>query len=110
MARIETWLCCDLKRMTTVQSLPGKVFDKNSGNQIGVIVTDGGAPAVLSGNVYGFIVLSDGSTKKVNGALSGNRAYIVIPQEVYRTPGPVSIAVKIGTTTVCAINGVIGGG
>lgn len=110
MARIETWLCSDLKKMPSVENLPGKVFDPTAGNQIGVVVTDGGAPADLSGAVQGFIVLSTHETLKVNGTLSGNRAFIIVPQTVYQTPGAVSITIRIGTTTVGAVNSFIGGG
>ena len=108
MARFETWLTSDLKKMVQVQPLAGVVFTSdNAGNLIGVQITDDGEPAVVSGGVMGYVIRSDGGTVVIPGTLVENRASIVLPSSAYAVPGAISIVIKIGTTTVGACTGYV---
>lgn len=103
MAVFETWLKSDLKKPLTVKPLPGNLFSAdNQGNLIGVEVMDGGSPAVLSGDVTGYVIRADGATLPISGTLDGNRASIVLPASAYAVIGHISIVIKVGTTTVGA--------
>lgn len=108
MAQVETWFNQDIKQAVKVRYLDGNVFSMdNSGNIIGVNVYDGGEPATLGGTVSANIIRSDGVTVAAVGTLSGNKAYVVLPQDAYTVPGVISIIIKLtsGTnvTTLCAI-------
>lgn len=108
MAMIETWYTQDLQNPVQVHHLHGNVFSQdNQGNLIGVNVMDDGDPATLSGTVSGNVIRSDGATVAVTGVLTGNQAYIILPQTAYAVPGVVSIVIKLtgggSTTTLCAV-------
>ena len=103
MAVFETWLRSDLKKPMRVVELSGNLFSAdNGGNLIGVEVLDGGQAASLSGSVYGYVIRADGATVLIDGTLTQNRASIVLPASAYVVIGPVSIVIKVGTTTVGA--------
>lgn len=103
MAMIETWLRTDLKKPVAVEQLTGKLFSgDNQGNLVGVEIMDGGQPATISGNVMGYIIRADDATVVVEGTLTNNKAYIVLPQSAYIVVGRVSIVIKVGTCTVGA--------
>lgn len=109
MARIETWLDCDLLKPAPVLYPEGRLFSQdNKGNLIGVRVTSGGEPVSLTGNgVTAYCILADGSTVPVAGSISTNKASVVLPEAAYAVPGLVNIIVKLtnGTdvTTIGAI-------
>ena len=108
MAKIETWFNQDLKEPVKVRHLDGVVFSAdNKGNLVGVNVFSDGSPVTLSGSCTGYCVLATGAQIPVAGTISGNRAYIILPDSAYNVPGPINIILKIlsGTdvTTVCAV-------
>ena len=108
MARIESWFNQDLKQAVKVHYLDGNIFSAdNAGNMIGVNVFDNGSPASLSGSISGSVIRSDGGMVAIEGVLSNNKAYVVLPEAAYAIPGPISIIIKItsGTdiTTLCAV-------
>ena len=108
MARIESWFTQDLKEPVKVRYLDGNVFSADSnGNMIAVRVFDGGEPATLSGTVSANIIRADGATIVVAGTLNNNVADVVLPQDAYAVPGPISIAIKITNgndiTTLAAV-------
>lgn len=108
MARIETWLKCDLKQMVQVEKLNGNMFSADNGaNRVGVIVTDNGADVTLTENVTGYVIRQDDATVVVVGSTTGNRAYIDLPTSAYVVPGLISIVIKLGTTTVGACCGLV---
>ncbi len=108
MARFETWLKSDLSALIHVEELQGSFFTADvEGNLIGVEVFNNGQPANLAGAVTAFVIRSDDETVLINGALSGNRASIILPASAYVTAGPVSIVIKVGTTTVGACHGYV---
>ena len=100
MAYIETWIQTDLSQIPKVHDLKGVLFSSDSSaNLIGVEVTDNGEPVVLEGNVKGYVVLSNGVTKKINGSYRNNsKVYIVLTNAVYSVPGPVDIYIKLQST------------
>lgn len=101
MARIETWLDCDLKKIIRVHEIKGNVFTQDHlGNLIGVRVYDNGEPVTLAGSVNGYCILADGSTVPVDGDrdTSGNRAWIILPQSAYAVPGTIRITIKLTET------------
>ena len=101
MARIETWLDCDLKKIIRVHAIKGNVFTQDHlGNLIGVRVYDNGEPVTLAGSVNGYCILADGSTVPVDGDrdTSGNRAWIILPQSAYAVPGTIRITIKLTET------------
>lgn len=111
MARIETWLICNLGTPVEVKYLDGHMFTMdNQGNLIGVEVynTDG-TPATLSGTISGNVVRADGKTVAIaNGTvIDGYKAYIILPQAAYAKVGPIRITMKLTSgsviTTLCAI-------
>ena len=108
MAMIDTWFDQDLQQPVQVRYLDGNVFSQdNKGNLIGVNIYDGGEPAVVSGTVTAYVVRSDGGTVPATGVLSGNQAYVILPEAAYAVPGVISIAIKLtgggSTTTLCAV-------
>lgn len=108
MAVFETWLKNDLKKPVKVKQLEGNLFSAdNGGNLIGVEVMNNGQAASLSGGVIGYIIRADGKTVVINGSLSGNRATITLPASAYVVVGQISIAIKVGTTTVGACTGYV---
>ena len=108
MAVFEKWLTSDLKKPLRVARMTGEFFSQDSlGNLIGVEVLDNGEAASLSGGVFGYVIRNDGNTVLVNGTLSGNKASITLPASAYAIVGPVSIVIKVGTTTVGAVQGYV---
>ena len=95
MAMVETWVYQDLKEPVRMVYPKGNFYeDDNKGNLVGVRVFNGDSPAVLTGSCVGYCVLSNGASIPVNGAVSGNTAYIVIPSSAYAVPGPVIVVIK----------------
>lgn len=108
MAVIESWFDQDLKAAVKVRYLDGVVFDAdNKGNLVGVRVFSDGSPVNLSGSCAGYCVLANGNSIPVIGTVSGNTAYIILPDTAYSVPGPINIILKLtsGTTvtTLAAI-------
>ena len=101
MAVIESWVRCDLKKPVQVQMMGGNLFSMdNQGNKIGVEVFDNGEAATIGGTVSGNVIRADGATVAVTGTLSGNKAYIVLPQAAYAVPGFITIVIKLTTSSV----------
>ena len=92
----ETWLSCDLNEGVLVTPLAGNVFSQDKlANKIGVIVTKGGEAVTLSGTVQGSIIRADENTVVVEGELSGNRAWIILPETAYACVGAIQITIRI---------------
>ena len=99
----ETILHSDLQKLVQVEQLTGNMFSAdNGGNKITVEILDGGAPATVSGAVYGYVIREDGKTVVMEGTLSGNKASIVLPASAYAVIGKISIVIKVGNTTAGA--------
>lgn len=106
LARIETWLKCDLKKPVKVHSLDGNVFSADSeANLIGVEIYDTGQAAQITGAVHGYAIREDGATVIIDGTLSGNKASVILPVSCYTVVGRLSVVIKVGTMTVGAVTG-----
>lgn len=108
MAIIESWFRQDLKEPVHVQMIQGNVFSQDEqANLIGVVVTDGGETAALSGSVAASIIRADGATVAQAGTLSGNKCSVILPAAAYAVPGPLVVALKLTqngvVTTVLAV-------
>lgn len=92
----ETWLETDLKKPNKVVHLTGNLFSQdNMANKIGVRVLDNGvAVSSIGGTITGWVLRQDDSSVMVTGESSGNEAWIILPEEAYGVPGPVSIAIR----------------
>ena len=114
MARIETWFNQDLQEPVRLRYLDGSMFSAdNKGNLIGVIVTDGGNAATLTGSVTGYCILASGLSIPVAGTLTNNKASIVLPDTAYAGPGLINIIIKLvgsgfTTTLAAVVSNVIG--
>lgn len=116
MARVETWVGCDLDKAVQVRQLGGFLFTQdNEGNLLGAKVTQDGEPVNLTGTVVGYAILADGQTVDITGdstgIQNGNEAYIILPQLAYSVPGQISIVIKLTTadtiTTLAAFCGYV---
>jgi hypothetical protein len=114
MARIETWLECDLKKPVMMNYPKGLMFSEDSlGNLVGVNVYSDGEPVTLSGSVTGYCILANGSSIPVAGTRAANKAYIVMPQAAYKVPGLIVIIIKLSDgsayTTLAAMTATVVG-
>lgn len=103
MEPINVNLSCDIQQPVKVRYLDGYFFSKDSaGHRINVDVFDNGVPVSVGGSVSAEVVRSDGETVPVTGAVSENRAYVILPQAAYAVVGAVQITIKVteGTTIV----------
>ena len=101
MAIIESWVAQDLKKPVEVRYIKGNIFqDDNNGNLFGVIVTDNGSSASLTGTVIGYCIRANGTTVPVSGTLSSNKASIILPDSAYIIPGQLNIVIKLTGSTV----------
>lgn len=105
MAIIETWFDQDIKQPVCVRHLGGNVFNAdNMGNRIGVRMFNNKTPVNLTGNVTAYCVLASGISVPVAGTVSGNSAYIDLPNAAYAVPGTINIIIKnVNGSTVTTI-------
>lgn len=96
----EKWIPVDLARFPPNESTAG--IDK-----IGVTVTKNGEDVALSGTVAARMILPDGSMLSEDGTVSGNQAYVVLPDEAYEQHGTVTLSLRLtedgNTTTLCFV-------
>ena len=105
---IETWFSQDTQQAVKVHYLDGNLFSlDNNGNKIGVNMFTNGSPSNISGSISANVVRSDGVTVPVEGNKSNNKAWVVLPQDAYISPGVVSIVIKAtdggNITTLCVV-------
>lgn len=105
----------DLNKGVITQSFAGKVVGENDnvGDRIGAIIVADGEPVNLAGvSCVGYFVRNgNGDTVVVNGVISGNRAYVDLPQACYAYEGTFSLSIKLvsGSTksTVRTVTGMV---
>lgn len=114
MARIETWMDCDLKKPVMMNHPSGLMFSEDSlGNLVGVNVYSDGAPVTLAGSVTGYCILANGASIPVAGTRTANKAYIIMPQTAYKVPGLIVVVLKLSEgntiTTLAALTATVAG-
>ena len=68
----------------------------NNANHFGVRLFRNGEPEPITGGCYGLFVRADGTTVAIpNGTVSGNVAYVILPDECYDVEGVFSLAIKL---------------
>ena len=99
LSQFEKWMLADLRKPPDVTRLSGQTFSGDSqANLIGVTVTNGGESVELTGNIVGYIIKPDGGMITVSGSKSGNRAWIVLPEEAYLSYGEITVSICEETT------------
>ena len=80
-------------------------------NRFGVRVLRNGEPESISGTCSGYFIRPDGGTVVITGTISGNTAYVDLPQACYTYEGQFALAIKItsgsATGTMRIIDGVV---
>lgn len=85
--------------------------DKNA-DRFGVRLFRNGQPENITGNCFGLFVRPDGETVPIeSGVVSGNTAYIVLPDDCYVVEGVYSLAIKVSgegvTGTMRIVDGMV---
>lgn len=85
--------------------------DENA-DRFGVRVFRDGQPENLTGSCYGMFIRADGQTVTINsGTISGNVAYVTLPEACYAVEGVFSLAIKVTATnnraTLRIVDGVV---
>lgn len=82
-----------------------------NGNRFGIRLWQGGEPAALTESCVGYFIRPDEITLVINGVVSGNTAYVELPQAAYAKDGNFTLAIKLGgvgvSTTMRIVDGVI---
>lgn len=81
-------------------------------NRFGVRVYRNGEPEQLTGNCFGLFIRADGATVPINnGTISGNLAYVTLPETCYAVEGVFTLAIKVSTagdtTTLRIVDGMV---
>lgn len=104
---IEHWITTDFDALPLVHQFNDKRLTNEDDNLIGVISVKGENAVTLSGNVVASVIKPGGETISVDGEKSGNRAWIVLPEEAYAKEGKISIFLKLTRSTeVATIGGI----
>ena len=85
--------------------------DENA-DRFGVRLFRNGQPENITGNCFGLFVRPDGETVPIeSGVVSGNTAYIVLPDDCYVVEGVYSLAIKVSgggvTGTMRIVDGMV---
>ena len=97
MARIETWLDCDLKKTVEVVPLKGHLYSGDDGaNLFGVHIVKDGMPFPVSGTLMCYGMRNDGVTivTTANVANSANPS-VVLEHDFYDVIGPIQIVLRL---------------
>lgn len=90
----EYWVDVNLKAEPPVVPLRNGFFTQdNMGALLGARVYVDRAEHPLTGEIPYYAKLADGTTFESIGQLSGNKAYVELPKEVYAAVGPITITI-----------------
>lgn len=81
-------------------------------NRFGVRLFRNGEPENVSGSCFGLFIRADGATVAINnGTVSGNVAYVTLPDTCYAVEGQFCLTIKVGTAndtiTLRIVDGVV---
>ena len=84
----------------------------NNANRFGVRLFRNGVPENVSGSCIGLFIRQDGQTVAIdNGTISGNMAYVTLPQACYVIEGQFCLTIKVvstnNTITMRIVDGVV---
>lgn len=111
MQRVE-WLKTDLQKPVGVLELKTDLFlHDDTGNMIGIEVTDGGETATLTGTARCYVIRPDTTTVIFEAVVEGNKVYAILPKEVYYFTGRANFLVRMETEgnsmTLCAFTAIV---
>lgn len=67
-----------------------------NGDRFGVRIFNNGASVTLTGcSCSGYFMRPDGNTTVITGTISGNTAYVTVPQACYAYPGNFTLSIKV---------------
>ena len=78
-------------------------------DRFGFRVFRNGAPETISGSCIGLFIRPDGGTVTIQGAVSGNLAYVELPEACYVVEGNFTLAIKLIGTNVAGTIRIIDG-
>ena len=80
-------------------------------NRFGIRAFRNGEAETLGGSCTGFFIRSDGGTVTITGTVSGNTAYVDLPEACYAVEGQFALAIKVSgsgaTGTLRIVDGVV---
>jgi len=84
----------------------------NSANRFGVKLFRNGVPENVSGSCFGLFIRADGQTVTINnGTVTGNTAYVTLPEACYVVEGQFCLTIKVSGTgnavTLRIVDGVV---
>ena len=97
MARIETWLDCDLKKTVEVVPLKGHLYSgDDSANLFGVRIVKDGIPFPVSGTLMCYGMRDDGVTIVTSANVTNSATpSVVLEHDFYDVIGPIQIALRL---------------
>ena len=99
MVQFLNMFAVDLKTGPAIEQLRQMFFGDDKANRIGAVVTDGGEDVALSGTVVGTVIVGGVNLPSIAGTISGNQAYIELPDAAYAYPGPIQVFVTLDQGT-----------
>ena len=87
-------------------------YGDDDANRFGIRAFRNGVPETLGGTCAGFFIRADGATVVIaDGVVSGNMAYVTLPEACYAVEGNFTLAIKVSgsgvTGTMRIVDGVV---
>ena len=87
-------------------------YGDDDANRFGIRAFRNGEPETLGGTCAGYFIRADGNTVVIaDGVVSGNLAYVTLPEACYAVEGNFSLAIKVSgggvTGTMRIVDGVV---
>ena len=78
-------------------------------NRFGICAFRNGEAETLGGTCTGYFIKSDGGTVVIQGTVSGNTAYVDLPQACYADEGQFALAIKVSSGSVTGTMRIVDG-
>lgn len=100
MAQFDNIFPVDLENGPSTVTLKTMYSNNKKANRVGFKLTKKGQPVTIDGTCVGTAILSNNATVPIdNGVVSGDEAYVVLPDACYSIPGPITVYVTIVNST-----------
>ena len=102
----------EMERGTVYRSFMNHAIGKGdvNGNRFGFRCIRNGARQIINGSAcVGYFLRSDGTTLVINGAVSDDKAYVILPQSCYAVEGNFTLAIKLGNSEIAETLRIIDG-